>query len=369
MKKIKNKKAQELIEFLLIVPFMIVILGIVTEYAYAFNINMTLSEGLKTAAASVYSQISSTTTKSGIESLVKTNLETYLSNNNVPLDKTENNLTVSSVIVSDQTAIFMASYTYIPAFTLPNPFLIVFPQRFNFLATTSVPTAFLSTNNYNNSIDSITLDKIWSSSANFSSLDSFNSSKNGIMKSGVAARSNMLFLVLNNVAKTLGYNNMYVLVDWNGAILKSGTETYNLNLTTGKIATCSTTTCTNKPNNFTDYITSSPNNYYNVIFVQDTDADDVNDLANNWAYQPGSGTPIAVTTSTDISTTGVDGVLKRSLAIISPPSTSLGNYDNDSSSGYKVTYFGSMVFCAPSSLNISSITSGSISGLNYNFGG
>lgn len=368
MRKVKSKNAQQLIEFLLIIPFMIVFLGILTEYAYAFNIYLTLTDGLKTSATTIYSQISPTLTQSNIDSIIKTNLSTYLSNNNVPL-QTENNLTVSSVIIDNQTSIIMAKYTFIPSFTMINPFLIVLPQKFNFLATTSVPTAFLKSNNYTSGIDSVTLDKVWSSTANFSDPDSFNTSKRGIMKSGATARNNMLFLVPNNVAKTLGYNNLYALVNWSGNILMSGANSYNLNLSTGKINMCSSAGCSTTSINFTDYVTGSPNSYYNIIFVQDSDASDIAELSNNWAYQAGSGTPIPVTNSTDLSEITVDGVLKRALAIISPPSTSLGNYDNDSSSGYKVTYFGSMVFCAPTTLVLSTITTGSLHSINYNFGG
>ncbi len=365
MKLFKKKKAQQLIEFLLVAPFMIIILGVLTEYAYALNINMTLTQGLKTVTSSIYSKISPSTTKSTIDSLVASELQTYLSNNNVPLNS-ENALKVSSVVVSNQTSIFMATYKYYPAFTLPNTYFRILPEEFDFLATAAIPTAFISSNNYSSGITSTDLDKIWSSTADFSSLDSFNSSKNGIMKSGTADRQRMIFLVPNSSAKTLGYSNLYALVNWTGSILMSGTNTYNANLSTGMINTCSATSCSATSTPFKSFITTSPNSYYNIIIINDDDADDITTLKNNWAYNT-SGSTINVDYSTDISSENVDGILKRALAIITPPSSSVGNYDNISASSYKVTALGSMVICAPTSVSISSITSGTPYNVNYIF--
>lgn len=339
MKRMKAKKSQQLIEFLLIAPFLIIFLGILTEYAYALNINMTLTQGLKEVTSSIYSEINPGSTAASIESQALSDLTTYLQNNNVPVNS-ENNLRLSYTPISSQCTIFMAGYIYYPAFSLPKMFFRILPDHFNFLATVPVPTAFLGTNNYNNSVDSTTLDKVWSSTADFSKLDSFDSSKEGVLKSGTDARNGMLFLFPNSAAKALGHPNMYALVTWTGSIIKSGALTYNVDFGTGKINTCSNTLCSSTPTNFIDYISG----YKNIIIINDPDANDIANLSSTWSYDSNMN-PITVTTSTDLSGSSIDGILKRSIAMITPPSTVFGNYDN---LGYETVYtLGSMVISAP----------------------
>lgn len=359
------KKSQQLIEFLLIAPFLIIILGILTEFAYALNIQMTLIQGLKEVTSNIYSEISPGATTDSIKTQALSDLKTYLSNNNAPVES-ENNINLSYVTVSPQSAVFMARYTYYPGFTLPKMFFKIMPDQFEFLATVPVPTAFLGVNNYSSGVNSTTLDKVWSSTADFSDLDSFNSSKNGILKSGATARNAMLFLVPNSAAKALGYSNLYALVTWTGSIITIGAQTYNVNITTGKINTCSSTTCSATATNFIDYMAA--NNYYNVILINDSDAADIADLPTNWAYDS-SMNPITVTTSTDLSGSNADGILKRALSIITAPSTVNGNYDNLSNTSYTVKHLGSMVFCIPTSINTSTIITGSARSVNYNFNG
>lgn len=234
MPLLKKKKAQQLVEFLLVAPFMIIILGILTEYAYALNINMTLTQGLKTVTSSIYGDIKPETTTSEITTLVTTNLTDYLSTSNIPTN-TENNIKVNYFTIGEN-AVFIARYTYFPAFTLPNVYFKIMPDQFDFLATSSVPKAFLEENDYSMSVDSQTLDKVWSSTAGFSSQDDFNASKEGIMKD-TTGRSNMLFLIPTTAA--VGLTKAYALVDWNGNTLKSGTNIYTLNTDNGNLYECS----------------------------------------------------------------------------------------------------------------------------------
>ena len=364
MRETKNKKkAQQLIEFLLVVPFMVIILGVLTEYAYALNINMTLNEGLKTVTASIYSKIKPEMTQSDIKTILQDNLTTYLSENNAPTNS-ENNIIVG-YFINGQSAVFMASYTYIPAFTLPNVYFKILPDEFNFFTTATVPSAFLGENNYNTSIDSSVLDSIWSSSADFASLDSFNDSKKGIMKD-VPGRTNVLFLVPTTAP---GLTNPYVLVDWDGTIKKNlAADTYTLDTDDGKLYECSAMIC-NYNEKFFNYLTD--NDYYNIIFVHDDETpSDLNDLSTYWLNPSGT---------TDISADTVSGILKRSLALVDMSSFSIGNYDNINVSAYNsdisfgntytVNTFGSMIFVSGSGDNISNIISTeSAPNYNYNFG-
>lgn len=375
-------KAQQLIEFLLVVPFMVIILGILTEYAYALNINMTLSEGLKTVTSSIYSKIEPEMSQEQIIKDVKTDFIKYLNDNNVPT--LANNIQVGCAI-SGQTAVFMTSYTYYPSFTLPNIYFHFLPEQFNFFATVAVPKAFLGANNYNKGIDSLGLDKIWSAS-DFSSVNSFNSSEKGIMKDSLNnIRDHMLFLVHPNPAPASpGRVNPYALVNWDGTLKKLGNDPYIVDTFDGKLYTCSAAICT--PNQmFLNYLIK--NDYYNIIFVHDNEVPpDLNNLKNFWACDK-YGTPITDAYTRDLSkkdTDTVDGILKRTLALVDNNTLSRGNYDNlhvydsDYNPGitiggpfYDVKYFGSMIFVYNSGLdgNLTSIAAGgNIPDKDYNFG-
>lgn len=359
MKKYKHKKSQQLVEFLLVAPFLIIILGVLTEYAYALNINMTLTQGLKTVTSSIYSEIKPEMSGSDIEKNVLSELTDYMKNNNAPV-KSENKLQVGYVL-EGQTAIFMAHYTYIPAFTLPNVYFRIMPDQFDFLTTSSVPSAFVNPNNYDSSLNSQKLDGIWSAS-NFSSVNTYNGSQHGIMKENDSnnGRSKILFLI-----PVLNTSNLYSLVHWNGKV-----DDCKLNATTGKIF--GTECGSYSGQGFISYLTAPENNYYNVIFIHDADLQnvdiDTSTLSDYWAYATG-GSYIEVNDSTDISSKNVDGVLKRSLALVDLTSNlSLGNYDNADVYSYNadVAATGST---STSTVATGGNTTGNITGNTTNYAG
>ena len=343
-----HKPAQQLIEFLLIAPFMVIILGVLTEYAYALNINMTLTDGLKTATASIYQEIKPNMSADAIRTLVRTNLIGYLSANNVPT-REENTITVSYVTVDNTNAVFVASYKYIPAFTLPNIYFHILPDEFNFVATSLIPAAFLQGNSvYDKTLTSLKLDSIWKGS-NFSGLDTYNGVKNGVMNypnsgfSGITDK--MAFLV--PVTTIWGTNaKTYAIVSWSGTMVK--TQGYDIvNTTDNKIHACdnSTGACT-ELEGIKAYLDSK--GYNNVIFVHDIaiTASTIETLQANlntqWIYKSGS------------SIAEEDGALKRALALVDTNTFSLGNYDNidvsqynpgiSSGNTYTVKTIGSRVF-------------------------
>lgn len=352
MKNFKCRKAQQLIEFLLVAPFIIIILGILTEYAYALNINLTLSQGLKTTVSSIYSEIKPGLTESSINTLIQSKLKDYLSVNNVPI-LSENNINVSHFQINN-TNVFMATYTYIPAFTLPNVYFNILPEEFNFFSTTAVPSAFLGENNYDSSIDSQALDGIWAAS-NFSSLDSFDSAKRGIMKSddSTGGRSKMLFLVPNDSAP--GLSDGYALVSWSGTLLKDGSNTLNVDLNNGVLYTCSTSSCS-VYTSFSSYLGST---YSNIIMINDGEVD-LSTISSTWISPAGSS---------DLSQTSVNGNLKLALALvkidISGKNILAGNYDNLDVSSYdapplastiyKMESYGTKIFIAPVGKDLSRI--------------
>lgn len=354
IKNFKSKCAQQLVEFLLIAPFMVIILGLLTEYAYALNINMTLTEGLKDSTAYIYKEIKPNMPASDISNLVKTNLIDYLNANNVPTG-TDNEVTVAYTI-SGNNAVFMASYKYIPAFTLPNIYFHILPEQFNFLATSLIPAAFLQGNSgYSGGYNSSTLDAVFKGS-NFSGLSTYDGVRNGILNKTKSDSVPIIFLV--PVTTKLGAST-YAVVGWNGSILGA----YDIaNLTDGKMYTCtdSTSACSDAGKTVKTYFGSCNN----IIFVHDSAiSSDISDLIstsdtsldNQWIT--GTGTTIA-----DKNT---DGVLKRTLALIDTNKLSTGNYDNinifsynksfPASNTYSMDTSGSRIFIHTSSDDYSNI--------------
>lgn len=207
----KKKVSQQLVEFLLVVPFMVIILGILVEYAYALNINMTLTQGLKAVTSSyctdngsgtntcygIYDKISPTMDPTQIKTLMTQGFTKYLQDNNVPT-LTENNVSVNYLTATDESTIFYAKYTYLPAFSLPNVYFRFLPDKFDFFASVSVPTAFLASNSgFTRSTND--LNHIWTGSGDLANPASFDSGKKGALNSSFApgGANEILFLVSN----------------------------------------------------------------------------------------------------------------------------------------------------------------------------
>lgn len=373
MNRFKNKKAQQLVEFLLVAPFIVIFLGILTEYAYALNCNLTLTQGLKNVTASIYKEIVPNITPAQVRNLVKTDLQAYLQQNNVPVGGDYAVDVAYNLDSSNANAVFVASYNYVPAFTLPNVFFHIMPDKFTFMATSSIPAAFLSSNSYN-ALSSTDLDKIWST-GDFSSLDSFNSSKNGIMNKTISNTVGMLFLIpITTVASGFSGNNFYSVVNWDGSI-----ESSLLNTKDGYLYTCSLTDCTSTGATFMN----NYNGYYNFIFVHDMESSAISSgrLGQYWTHlktppcDPATFTCTPISAGDKISDSTVDGILKRSLAIIDVMNMSTGNYDNlpvsfynpsaAASNNYSMSNYGSAIFIYnPTIDDISKLKTGAVSSLS-----
>lgn len=384
--KNRKRKSQQLLEFLLVAPFLIMVLAILVEYAYAFNINMTVKEGLRTVTSSLYSEMRPGITQAQIRSLVQYNLATYLQNNNVPVSATNPTIgytysTPNSTTTANQTAVFTATYTYNVAFTLPNIYNSsgrhsMFPNSFTFFTTVAVPSAFITQNNYPTAgrITSVDLDRIWSFTSDFSSTDGPNLARDGIMRNTDATlttrnRGYIIFLVpWNEIGPTLNATKggpvlPYIALAWDGIPYHmAGGQRFviDLNAPNGGVYACTTTaspsyTCTLIPSwtllsfvraakdastGYSPYGTSGDTT---VVFLPDNFTS-----ITSWL----SGAP----TTADISPDTVTGLLKRAISINGSTGASLGNYDNLNVSGYNSSFsassytyrpFGSMVFVYP----------------------
>lgn len=382
MKKIecpKKKFAQQLVEFLLVAPFLVIILGILTEYSYALNCNTTLNEGLTQVTSSIYSKITPTMTGDDIKNKVTADLRAYLVANNVPT-KAENTLTVARTMVGES-AVFVANYKYVSAFTLPNVFFYFLPASFNFQAVSIIPKAFIEGNiGYNGGINSTDLDGIWLGN-NFSGVNTYNGVKNGAMKSKLGDNLPILFLVRANPDTTPG---IYTIVKWDGTST-NGTPIYDtLNINTGLTSTG------------VNFLSKYGGIYHNFIFTADQEVrQDWTLLHHYWTHLKGtcvevpspSCTPIPAGASiADPIVSGnpvVDGILKRALgAIDTTLNSSGGNYDNINVSQYNpeaspsaptlfMETYGSAVFLrmAGDPQAVTNITNGqAVPNVNYNFG-
>lgn len=392
-KRSKKRLAQQLIEFLLVAPFLIIILAILTEYAYALNINMTLRQGLKTATSSLYKELRPDLTQAEINNLVSYNLITYLQNNNVPTTA-DNNITVNYVLSTPSatvngTSVFIATYTYKTAFTLPNIFFHMLPDNFNFFATVAVPNAFLIPNSYtaHSTYTSATLDNIWSHPASFSSIDPLNAVRAGIVKPELSfGRQYILFMIPYG-----GTSPYYIPVCWTGKPLITNkanpTLTYlALNKDDGRLYTCPTTSidpasCSPLAKTFLEFMASSKTEAKNdcaavwstnIIFLHDSNIPTVTDLLAAPAAW------LNPSDATDLSLTTVTGALKRAIMLTGANGKGIGNFDNldvhsynssaSNSNVYNFVPFGSFVFMGTDLDIISKITSlGVASDYDYNY--
>lgn len=391
MSTVGNKKlSQQLVEFLLVVPFMVIILGILTEYAYALNINLTIGQAIKTAASAsytvkdavgvdhhlgTYSQIRPPTAVDTSRDIIIKNVENgfiqYLKDNNVPTT-TENDITVRSITMPatvGSTTIFVASYTYVPAFTLPNVFFRVLPDKFNFSAAAAVPSAFLASNSaYSGGIATDDLNQIWASGASLANKTSFDAFRQGIIKDNTSGgRGDFRFLIPNPIlasgdVRPSVLSQPLELVTWWGTIPQQVVD-----MATGLFYTwewqsepaiCYMAGPPDADGNPTSipydclhwYIQTSPAGNLlsgQTIFVHDSEIPDVNSL-DNW--NP--------TGATDLSPTSVNCPLKRMVTMTNSAGGSTGSFEptiqNSGGSTYKIKTMGDrkMIFTSADNIGI-----------------
>lgn len=299
---LKKKKAQQLIEFLLIAPFFIALLIIIIEYVYAINIDMTFSNGLKKAVSEVSQSIDSTSTKASINNSIFTKLSIYMDEHIGTSDiKSFNSLDF------DNTTVYVATYDYKPVFSLPTLYFNIIPERFNFVASSSMPKVLNNGVGYTSSYSNAILNNIFNTS-------------NGIMNNTVNAPVSMVFLIPVN---TTFLPNAYTIISWNGNILKNGTDYTLVSLNDGMLYNCNTL-CNPTGVSSLSLIGSSKN----IMFINDSaislDLSNIDAYINNYWVTP-------VGTTLSLSNTNVDGILKRAVAISEMyPNlkTPMGNYDN-----------------------------------------
>lgn len=145
MRKSKYIKGQELVEFALILPVMIVILVVISELGFAWVLKGNVADSVKSAVQQMQT-IAGQNTATATNTL-QTNIKNYLISHNIP---NANSLTVnlSDPTASDYTTVAV-NYTYNPIFTLPNFFGIqVLPTSITMNSYQIINSAILRANNF-----------------------------------------------------------------------------------------------------------------------------------------------------------------------------------------------------------------------------
>ncbi len=354
MINLKRKNAQQVVEFLLIAPFVIAFLAFFTEYAYALNINLTLTKALKTSTAKLYQYAKPNVTQDEIASFVKSNFIKALEENGIPT-KEENNIKVGC-FKTEHAGIFMAQYTYYPAFSLPTIFFKIMPDKFNFMTTVPVPLALLKSNDYSGAVSTETLDTIHGANS-FSNLADFDSIKKGFLKDTTSGRNKMLFLFPSE--EFTDQEDTYLILNFDGEPVTTtktvgeGDDTstqsfhkvYSKNKT--NLLECSVVekTCSESDESLYNYISNNGKTYIYVIDKSSAESDTTSsNIKERW---------LDTTSDTDISQSSIHGILKNTIAIINTSTSAIGNYDmldcssnNEACASSSVTIrpFGSMIF-------------------------
>jgi Flp pilus assembly protein TadG len=145
MKNFRDNKGQELVEFALILPVMVVILIAIAEMGFMWTLRGTVSDAVK---ASVQQMQNIAGTDVGTAQGTLTNyIQNYLTNHGVP-NASSVNVTLSDPDASDYTTV-QVTYSYNPTFTLPNFFGIqLLPDTVTMGSTQVINSAVIRSNNF-----------------------------------------------------------------------------------------------------------------------------------------------------------------------------------------------------------------------------
>lgn len=142
----KHSKAQHLVELVLFFPFLIGIIGLLTEIAYGLNTGIELNSALNRAVGLVSSvhreQIADQNT---IRSEIQAETYNILVARKVPY---ANTLKVETLEVDDF-LVSIATYNYTYAFKLVNMFFNAIPEKFYFKSITITNKSLFKPNSYN----------------------------------------------------------------------------------------------------------------------------------------------------------------------------------------------------------------------------
>ncbi|MDD3149304.1 MAG: TadE/TadG family type IV pilus assembly protein, partial [Candidatus Gastranaerophilales bacterium] len=216
LKKYSNfHTAQQLVEFVMVLPIIVTAIMIIIEIGFTLNARMTLSESVKmslTKLNQLYMQASvDETTKIGnIESELENFIKDYFDDHNLPnSDTIQVNITKIS---GSNTSLITAVYQYSPAFTLPNILgSRLIPEYYTLSSAQSINTVLLEENNFSSTLSTKDLSSFGKSTTSYDPRTSLIKNTN---ISGIAPTE-----IKKHIAFLVGFISNYdyaKLVNWYG---------------------------------------------------------------------------------------------------------------------------------------------------------
>lgn len=149
----KKKNAQQIMEFILVLPLLIIFFVILTEFAFAFNANLVLTTATKSAIYAYLENISTDSEKIFFESAIEEHIKNELKNNGLPnLQSLETNL-----ITVETYPTIITKYTYNPNFKV-----VFLPalKNINMSAVSILPFKGLDLTGYENALSTAQVEMI-----------------------------------------------------------------------------------------------------------------------------------------------------------------------------------------------------------------
>ncbi len=108
----KKLKAQQITEFMLAAPLLVIFLIILTEFAFGLNANLVLASAVKSSVSAYIAAINTDSEKQDFEDAVKNYIKIDVEKNNLP---NRSSLQTRLITVGDYPAV-ISTYTYTPGF-------------------------------------------------------------------------------------------------------------------------------------------------------------------------------------------------------------------------------------------------------------
>lgn len=147
----RKLKAQQVTEFLIAAPILLAFFVMLTEFAFALNAHLTLTNALKSSAAAYYSAL---VQNKDPKTAIFNKIQTSLAASNMPNTDT---LKVEFMSV-DSTPVIISTYTYKPDFAF---FLLPVLKDMNFSSVVALPSKTLDVSGYSSGFSDGDLETVY----------------------------------------------------------------------------------------------------------------------------------------------------------------------------------------------------------------
>lgn len=209
----KTKKAQQLIEFALVLPIIVALFMILMDVSIAMYDRMVFSDALKMSVAkanqsSSYGGKTSTEKTNSVKQLIEYQMYKFLNSQNMPYAGSIS-VTIED-IPNSSNSIVIASFKYNPYFSWANSkWINVLPSVYTFTSTQVINNALLRVSSFETFTTKSSLDQFNSPNTPTSILNQKNNNYNTSPPVSIPSRNLVAFLVGSNT----NYANLY---NWTG---------------------------------------------------------------------------------------------------------------------------------------------------------